>query len=591
MGISHPFPAQADHARDVPEMQHWAAILGRLHAQQRRALQLARAAGRGARRGAGPPGSPPPPASPAPAAAPAAAPASPRASPRSSADAAAPGAEEAAARLRAARGAVAALRRDDADAMVDALRPVGDRRVLHELRVDALGGDGLLHAAALHGAARCCAALLGEFRFPLDGPSLRDGALPLHLAAAGASRAVVALLLENGADANARSRGASPVDAAPPTRLVAAADSTPLHHCALSPLPGRPGIVDALLSAGADPHRRDEHGSTPLHVACSRGALDAARALLAAADRAPLDGAAPRARGVAPEDAAAPYADRRDYVERFSPLHRLVGCAQPPDFDPAPLVPDLVAGGADPDAYSRRGLAPAHVAAERGKARALAALLRAGADPALPQRGGCHETCVHLAVRHKRLDALRALLDVVGRAPAVVDARTTDGSTPLHLAAAVGSREAAEALLDAGADATARTLDGDSPLHVAAWTNALPVAEALLARGAEVDAVKRDGSTPLHLCASRGLYGMVTILLEAGADKRKTTVSGSTPADRAALFRDAGFSGEFEPIALNSSLPEVLRRRRGIPTSSRFGSKSRSCTNVARRCSRPPTPL
>ena len=32
-----------------------------------------------------------------------------------------------------------------------------------------------------------------------------------------------------------------------------------------------------------------------------------------------------------------------------------------------------------------------------------------------------------------------------------------------------------------------------------------------------------------------------------------------------ALFRDAGFSGEFEPIALNSSLPEVLRRRRGIP--------------------------
>ena len=32
-----------------------------------------------------------------------------------------------------------------------------------------------------------------------------------------------------------------------------------------------------------------------------------------------------------------------------------------------------------------------------------------------------------------------------------------------------------------------------------------------------------------------------------------------------ALFGDAGFSGEFDPIALNSSLPEVLRRRRGIP--------------------------
>ncbi|KAH8074086.1 hypothetical protein JL721_2647 [Aureococcus anophagefferens] len=366
----------------------------------------------------------------------------PRASPRSSADAAAPGAEEAAARLRA-RGAVAALRRTTPTLMLDALRPVGDYRVLHELRVDALGGDGLLHAAALNGAARCCAALLGDFRFPLDGPSLRDGALPLHLAAAGASRAVVALLLDRGADANARSRGASPVDAAPPTRLVAAADSTPLHHCALSPLPGRPGIVDALLRAGADPHRRDEHG--------------------------------------------------------------------------------------------RWGLAPAHVAAERGKARARARSARARTRPC---PSGAAATRPASTSRAPQAPTLRALLDVVGRAPAVVDARTTDGSTPLHLAAAVGSREATEALLDAGADATARTLDGDSPLHVAAWTNALPVAEALLARGAEVDAVKRDGSTPLHLCASRGLYGMVTILLEAGADKRKTTVSGSTPADRAALFRD-----------------------------------------------------
>ncbi|KAH8098393.1 hypothetical protein JL720_1336 [Aureococcus anophagefferens] len=331
----HLVSALADHARDVPEMQHWAAILGRLHAQQRRALQLARAAGRGSRRGAGQPGrrrrrvaAP----------APAAAVDEPRASPRSSADAAAPGAEEAAARLRAARA------------------PRGRRR-----------------------------------------------------------RALRARALADGAGA---------------------------------------------------------------------------------------------ARGVAPEDAATPYADRRDYVERFSPLHR---------------VPPGPRAGA-----RRRGAR---------KARALAALpARARTRPcpsgAAATRPASTSPCATSA------DALRALLDVVGRAPAVVDARTTDGSTPLHLAAAVGSREATEALLDAGADATARTLDGDSPLHVAAWTNALPVAEALLARGAEVDAVKRDGSTPLHLCASRGLYGMVTILLEAGADKRKTTVSGSTPADRAALFRD-----------------------------------------------------
>ena len=32
-----------------------------------------------------------------------------------------------------------------------------------------------------------------------------------------------------------------------------------------------------------------------------------------------------------------------------------------------------------------------------------------------------------------------------------------------------------------------------------------------------------------------------------------------------AVFRDEGFSGEFDPIAVTSSLPEVLRRRRGLP--------------------------
>ena len=72
----------------------------------------------------------------------------------------APGAEEAAARLRAARGAVAALRRDDAAAMVDALRPVGDRRVcffsdriVHEVLPTEAGARVAWRQA---GAARGC---------------------------------------------------------------------------------------------------------------------------------------------------------------------------------------------------------------------------------------------------------------------------------------------------------------------------------------------------------------------------------------------------------------------------------------------------
>ena len=106
------------------------------------------------------------------------------------------------------------------------------------------------------------------------------------------------------------------------------------------------------------------------------------------------------------------------------------------------------------------------------------------------------------------------------------------------MACALGSVDACEALLDAGASVDSRTDDGDAPLHVAAWTNSLAVADALLARGAPVDAAKLDGSTALHLCAARGLHAMARGLLDHGADPSRRTVSGSSPLDRARLFRD-----------------------------------------------------
>ena len=279
--------------------------------------------------------------------------------------------------------------------------------------------------------------------------------------------------MSRGADVNARCRGASPADAGPRPRPSCPADATPLHYAALGARPGRAGAVEALLAAGASPHRRDEHGSTPLHVACFRGAAEAASALLAAAADRP---AAAGDDGCTDDDAATPYAARHDYVERFAPLHRLVGVGTS-DRDPTGMVEALVRRGADPGAYSRKGLSPLHLAAQLGKARACTALVRAGADAALPRLGCGRGTPIHTAVRHGKVAALRAILDALPPGHPAVDARSTDGSTPLHLAAAAGSVDACEALLDAGADAAAATLDGDRPLHVAVWTNAIPVTD------------------------------------------------------------------------------------------------------------------
>lgn len=83
--------------------------------------------------------------------------------------------------------------------------------------------------------------------------------------------------------------------------------------------------------------------------------------------------------------------------------------------------------------------------------------------------------------------------------PAMRDARTGLGSTPLHLAATNSDVTAAKALLAAGADVNARDMDNNTPLHMAAYTNQVEVAKVLLEAGADVNVVSSGGRTPMAM--------------------------------------------------------------------------------------------
>jgi ankyrin repeat protein len=88
---------------------------------------------------------------------------------------------------------------------------------------------------------------------------------------------------------------------------------------------------------------------------------------------------------------------------------------------------------------------------------------------------------------------------IIKENPAMRDARTGLGSTPLHLAATNPDVTAVKALLAAGANVNAKDDDGNTPLHMAAYTNRIAVAKVLLEAGADVNVVSSGGRTPMAM--------------------------------------------------------------------------------------------
>lgn len=114
------------------------------------------------------------------------------------------------------------------------------------------------------------------------------------------------------------------------------------------------------------------------------------------------------------------------------------------------------------------------------------------------------------------IDAARAILQAC---PAVIDARDTDGSTPLHCASWKGHPEMVGLLLDAGADIQAKndnTHWGDTPLHAAAHGNQRAVAQILISRGARLDALNANGNTPLQETEAHNATAVANLLKKTG---------------------------------------------------------------------------
>lgn len=128
-------------------------------------------------------------------------------------------------------------------------------------------------------------------------------------------------------------------------------------------------------------------------------------------------------------------------------------------------------------------------------------------------------------------DALVEMLDET-----IAEAGLTSSSASpdlrLHEAAMAGDLQAAQRLIEAGADLNAREpANGSTPLITAATFGSTEVAIALIEAGANLDQRNNDGSTALLTAAFLCRTEIVAALLAAGADRTIRNNAGSTPLE------------------------------------------------------------
>lgn len=129
-----------------------------------------------------------------------------------------------------------------------------------------------------------------------------------------------------------------------------------------------------------------------------------------------------------------------------------------------------------------------------------------------------------------RTGRLRTLLETD---PAEATRYSDDGFTPLHLAVYAAQAEAAQLLIDFGADTNALSTGSIArvpPLGTAAFVRSTALARVLLDAGADVNGHGAGGFTALHSAAVNGDVELARELVARGADPTLQNAAGATPA-------------------------------------------------------------
>eukprot|EP00435_Cladocopium_sp_Y103_P006603 s691_g2.t1 len=187
------------------------------------------------------------------------------------------------------------------------------------------------------------------------------------------------------------------------------------------------------------------------------------------------------------------------------------------------------------------GLTSIAVAARKGSVEVVNYLLQCRADLNQP----CSErmlTPLMLAAEYGHTKLIQRCLDAVNALAshrADINARATNGATPLSIAAEIGEFGAARSLIELRANLNQPGESGFAPVHCSVFNGDHKLVEYLMRHRADVNVEADDGTTPLH--AAMNLVEpwsaedndiastIVLLLLQGEANVNKQSKDGQTP--------------------------------------------------------------
>ena len=185
------------------------------------------------------------------------------------------------------------------------------------------------------------------------------------------------------------------------------------------------------------------------------------------------------------------------------------------------------------------------LAARNGRLDVLKVLIQDNCDASKRDLSG--DMALHLISSHPEIKpkpVIESLVILLLEHGVPIDARNSDGNTPLIWSAYNGKMSIAECLLDHGADIHSMDKNGSTALHWAADKGQHEIVALLISKGADIHCINNDDRTALHYGARNGHYEIVALLISKGADIHSTNNEGYTALHWAAR------QGHHEVVAL-----------------------------------------